>query len=223
MTTAKACGALPKCQAQHCYFFTSSPSRILIALCGVGMNTSILQRGKLRLGVWGNESRVSRWAWGPGIHAPVLSLDHWAEMRMAWVCYDHFASLHLWMSCSHLYNLKKATQCPRPEGLCGILISTLIHFSPGPQMKVWRICSHPLGLWSLFYRWKKNEAQGVPGLSPVTAALVLWNQTPYKQKQTVKEEMHIYWGPTVCQMFPYMNFIFDMIGWYGWTSNVRGD
>ena len=23
--------------------------------------------------------------------------------------------------------------------------------------------------------------------------------------------------------FPYMNFIFDMIGWYGWTSNVRGD
>ena len=134
-------------------FFTSSPSGILTALCGVGMNTSILRRG--RLGVWGDTSRVSRWAWSPGIHAPVLSLDHWAEARMPWVCSDHFASLHLWISCSHLFNLKKATRSPRPEGSCGILISTLTLFSSLPQMKAWGICSHPLGLWSLLYRWKK--------------------------------------------------------------------
>lgn len=71
-------------------------------------------------------------------------LSHWTVHSVTAVLF-HICEFHAVMK-FHFYILGKSLQVPRPEGCCGILVSTFTLSSSFPQMKTIRYLSTQLGL-----------------------------------------------------------------------------
>ena len=176
MSTAKACQALPKCQAQHCYF--SHPALQKSSQPCVGWEW---MRPFYEGENWGleceatcPESRGRHGAQASKLQSFLLI----AGLRRGCLgCALTILQPSIWE-----YHVPTYITWKRLPGLPGLRDRVaswslpLPCFLPFPKWRHEEFVPTPW-VFGVCCTDEKNEAQGVPALSPVRAALALWNQT----------------------------------------------